>query len=157
GSDPTFASATPIPMTANTVEIGGVTYNYAEVTFADGDFFTFGAKLSGPGGVTAGLLMWHKADDGTTEEGTTGVWKDVSGLGRDVTQNNNAAYQPSLVTDASYTADSKEYHFNYNPFYYFDGSNDFFYRLDEYFTDDEGPGSAYGVMFNAAVSGWRTP
>lgn len=143
-------------MSSETI-INGIAYNYAEVTLTNGTYFTFGAKLSGPGGVTAGLMMWHKADDGTTAAGPKDIWRDVSGLGRDVTQNNNEAYRPILVTGAAHAADSKEYTFNFNPFYYFDGSNDFFYRNgDSYFSTNNTPGSAYGVMFNSANSGWRT-
>ncbi|MNL41018.1 hypothetical protein D3C87_1634050 [compost metagenome] len=71
-------------MTANTTTINGVVYNYAEVTLANGQYFTFGAKLAGPGGVTTGLLMWHKADDGTAAAGQKNIWKDISGNGRDV-------------------------------------------------------------------------
>ncbi len=140
------------------IEINGVTYNYADVTLDNGSYFTFGAKLSGPGGVTAGLMMWHKADDGTVGAGAKSIWRDVSGLGRDVTQNNNPAYQPLLVTNATHAADNKQYSFNFNPFYYFDGTNDFFYREgDLYFPDINSAGSTYGVMFNSNRGGWHTP
>lgn len=152
GSDATTS------MAANEITINDIVYNYADVTLDGGSFFTFGAKLAGPGGVTAGLMMWHRADDGTTTPGPKNIWKDISGLGRDVTQNNNAAYQPSLVTNASHSADSKLYSFNFNPFYYFDGSNDFFYREgDLYFPDINSAGSTYGVMFNSNRGGWHTP
>ncbi|MDR6196686.1 T9SS type A sorting domain-containing protein [Siphonobacter sp. SORGH_AS_0500] len=157
--DSTFDSNdTPISMASNTQVINGVTYNYADVTFTDGQYFTLAASLQGPGGVVANLMMWHKANDGTSTPGTKSVWKDVSGNGRDVTQTNNAAYQPNLVTKASYAGDSKNYFFNFNPFYYFDGTNDFFYRLnDDYFPTNTSAGSTYGVMFNSAAGGWRTP
>lgn len=144
-------------MSANEITINGLVYNFADVSLADGSYFTLGAKLSAPGGVTTGLLMWHKANDGTVGTGAKDTWRDVSGNGRDVSQNNNTAYQPLLVTDASYTANNKKYSFNFNPFYYFDGTNDFFYRLDNnYFPVNNSPGSAYGVMFNSSVGGWRT-
>jgi len=145
-------------MTANEITVNGVVYNYADVTLSNGQYFTFAAKVAAPGGVTEGLLMWHKADDGTTTAGQKNIWQDVSGNGRDVTQNNNTDYQPALVTNASYAADSKNYSFNFNPFYYFDGSNDFFYRTgDSYFPATASPGSVYGVMFNSATGGWRSP
>ncbi|MNU27529.1 hypothetical protein D3C71_159230 [compost metagenome] len=157
-TDATFATGNTITgMTANTTTINGVVYNYAEVTLANGQYFTFGAKLAGPGGVTTGLLMWHKADDGTAAAGQKNIWKDISGNGRDVIQTNNAAYQPLLVTSASYNANSKDYNFNFNPFYYFDGTNDFFYRLnDSYFPTANSAGSVYGVMLNSTSGGWRT-
>lgn len=149
-------------MSANTQTVNGVTYNYADVTLANGQYFTFAAFVQAPGGVVANLLMWHKADDGTTTAGGKNIWKDVSINGRDITQNNNTAYQPSLVTNAAYAADSKNYFFNYNPFYYFDGTNDFFYRdfggNGDYFPVNTGAGSVYGVMFNVGDTGaWRTP
>src|SRR5690606_14207377 len=97
-------------------------------------------------------------DDGTTTPGPKTVWRDVSGLGRDVTQKNRAGYQPTLVTNATYAADKKNYSFNFNPFYYFDGSNDFFYREgDLYFPTINSPGSAYGVIMNSDRNGWHTP
>jgi hypothetical protein len=145
-------------MAGNEITINGIVYNYADVTLADGTYFTFGAKLAAPGGVTEGLIMWHKADDGTTAAGPKNIWRDISGNEKDVTQNNNVAYQPIFVPNATYAANGKTYFFNYNPFYYFDGSNDFFYRLDKnYFPSTNSPGSVYGVMFNSSVGGWRTP
>jgi hypothetical protein len=144
-------------MSANEITINGQVYNYADVTLDDGSYFTLAAKLSAPGGVTTGLLMWHKANDGTVGTGAKNIWRDISGNGRDVTQNNNINNQPQLITDASYTANNKKYSFNFNPFYYFDGSNDFFYRMgNDYFPVNNSPGSAYGVMFNSSVGGWRT-
>lgn len=140
------------------VTIDSVVYKYADVTLSNGQYFTFAAKMSGPGGVTTGLLMWHKADDGITTAGQKNIWKDLSGNGRNVIQTNNPNYQPTLVTNASYAANSKDYNFNFNPFYYFDGTNDFFYRLnDSYFPSTTSAGSTYGVMFNSASGGWRTP
>ncbi|PSL33797.1 putative secreted protein (Por secretion system target) [Dyadobacter jiangsuensis] len=157
-SDATIdASDVSTDMSANETVINGVTFNYADVTLSDGQYFTFGAKVPAPGGVVNGILMWHKADDGVTTAGAKNIWQDVSGNGRDVSQNNNATYQPSLVTNASFTANSKNYAFNFNPFYYFDGSNDFFYRQnDAYFPSTTSPGSTYGVMFNSAAGGYNT-
>lgn len=157
-SDPVIGAGDAVTPMSGEITINGLVYNYADVTLADGSYFTLAAKLSGPGGVTAGLLMWHKADDGTTTPGPKTVWRDVSGLGRDVTQNNRAGYQPTLVTNATYAADKKNYSFNFNPFYYFDGSNDFFYREgDLYFPTINSPGSAYGVIMNSDRNGWHTP
>src|SRR5690606_21651890 len=113
-----------------------------------------------PGGVTEGLLMWHKADDGTATPGTKTTWADFSGNGRDVTQTNNTTYEPNLILDAVHAADNKDYFFNFNPFYYFDGG-DFFYRdaeaIGDYFPES-GEGSVYGMMYNNGDAGsWRTP
>ncbi|QEC40694.1 T9SS type A sorting domain-containing protein [Pseudobacter ginsenosidimutans] len=145
-------------MSANETTINGIIYNYVDVILSDGQYFTFGAKVPSPGGVVDGLLMWHKADDGVVTPGAKNKWQDVSGNGRDVAQNNNATYQPLLVTDNAYKADNKTYNFNFNPFYYFDGTNDFFYREgDLYFPTVNSPGSTYGVMFNSGRGGWNTP
>lgn len=156
--DATIDGSDAVTIMDNEVTINDVVYNYADITLTNGSYFTFAAKLAGPGGVTAGLMMWHRADDGTTASGLKNIWRDLSGMGRHVTQNNNAAYQPTLITNASHSADSKVYSFNFNPFYYFDGTNDFFYREgDLYFPDINSPGSTYGVMFNSNRGGWHTP
>jgi len=156
-SDATIDSSDPSTDMTATQTVNGVSYNYADVSLSDGQFFTFAAFVQAPGGVVANLLMWHKANDGANPAGPKNVWKDLSVNGRDVSQNNNAAYQPSLITDATHDADSKTYSFNFNPFYYFDGSNDFFYRdNDAYFPSQTSPGSTYGVMYNSASGGFRT-
>ncbi|UBM60754.1 hypothetical protein LAG90_08915 [Marinilongibacter aquaticus] len=133
-------------------------YVYADVSIQDGEYLSFAAFVQAPGGVVANLMMWHKADDGTSGAGTKDKWKDVSVNNHELGQTNNAAYQPSLVTDAEFAADDKNYFFNFNPFYYFDGTDDFFYRdNDDYFPSTTSPGSTYGVVFNSAATGWRTP
>lgn len=58
------------PMTANELTVNGVVYNYADVTLANGQFFTFGAKLAAPGGVN-GAAVWLKANEGTSVTGNT--------------------------------------------------------------------------------------
>ncbi len=69
-------------MTANEVTLGGVIYNYADVTLADGQYFTFAAKVPAPGGVTAGLTQWYRADEGVTSAGGDGTnvntWTDFA-------------------------------------------------------------------------------
>lgn len=157
-ADTTFDATDIITNMSDTQVVNGITYAYADVILSNGQYFTFSAFVQAPGGVVANLLMWHKADDGVTAPGAKSIWKDVSVNGRDVTQNNNVANQPALVTASADTADSKVYFFNYNPFYYFDGTNDFFYRQnDNYFPATTSAGSTYGVMFNSASGGWRTP
>ncbi|MBX9449320.1 MAG: T9SS type A sorting domain-containing protein [Taibaiella sp.] len=145
-------------MSANEITINGIVYNYADVSLADGVYFTLAGKAVAPGGVADGLLMWHRADDAVTTPGKKDIWYDMSGNNRDITQYNDTAYRPALITDASYAADAKNYGFNFNPFYYFDGSNDFFYRAGsgDYFESDGSPGSTYGVIYNSESGGWRT-
>src|SRR5690606_25384977 len=146
----------------NTGDVGMVRVawpkTFSHVTLEDGTYFTLGAKLAGPGGVTAGLMMWHKADDGTVGAGPKDVWRDVSGFGRDVTQPVNEQYRPSLVTNPTLAADKKVYGFNFNPFYYFDGTNDYFFRQgDLYFPNINSAGTTYGVMLNSTRGGWNSP
>ncbi len=145
-------------MTSTTTVIdNGDPYVYADVTLSNGQYFTLGAYVQAPGGVVSGLMMWHKANDGTTTAGPKNLWQDLSGNGHTVNQDNNAAYRPNLVMDATYAADSKNYGFNFNPFYYFNGTNQFFYRTnDSYFPSDTSAGTAYGVMHNSAAAGYRT-
>ncbi len=64
-----------LPMTVET--IGGVEYLTATIDFANGDYYTFGAMLVGPGGVV-NTDFWVKSDDA----GTIGTaWKDHSKFG----------------------------------------------------------------------------
>ncbi|SEJ86283.1 hypothetical protein SAMN05216327_1311, partial [Dyadobacter sp. SG02] len=90
-SDATIDSSDPATDMTATQIVNGVSYNYADVSLADGQFFTFAAFVQAPGGVVANLLMWHKANDGVNAAGAKNIWKDMSVNGRDVTQNNNAA------------------------------------------------------------------
>ncbi|WP_305176960.1 hypothetical protein, partial [Klebsiella pneumoniae] len=62
-SDPTFATGAVVTdMTANTQTINGVVYNYADVTLANGQYFTFATLAAAPGGVV-GPDFWVKSDD----------------------------------------------------------------------------------------------
>ncbi|MFK7848676.1 MAG: T9SS type A sorting domain-containing protein [Rhodothermales bacterium] len=82
------------------------------VDFTDGQFFSFGVGPT-PGGVSADIELWLKADAGVTEAaGDVTTWADQSGSGRDAVDN-GAANLPSMSgTDV-----------NYNPIIEFDGSN----------------------------------
>ncbi|WP_123983566.1 hypothetical protein [Chryseobacterium sp. G0201] len=95
-----------IPM-AGTVTISGVEYNTATVTFTDGDYFTFAGYGRGPGGVTADLGLWVKADEGFTPS----LWSDKSGNNYHLTQN-STTLQPTLLTTGA--------KFNFNPAVNFD-------------------------------------
>lgn len=144
-------------MSVNEITIGGVTYNYADVTLSNGQYFTLAGKAIAPGGVVDGLVMWHKADDGVATPGPKDLWQDASGNGLDVSQPNDTAYRPILVTNAQFAANSKVFGFNFNPFYYFDGNNDFFYREgDLYFPTINSPGSTYSVSMHTTRGGWNT-
>ncbi|MBO9611802.1 MAG: T9SS type A sorting domain-containing protein [Dyadobacter sp.] len=94
------ASDVVTSMSANETTINGVVYNYADVTLADGQYFTFAAKVASPGGVFTDLRVWLKSDSGFTP----GEWQDQSGNANSYTQT-NASRQPFTAT-ASY---------NFNP------------------------------------------
>jgi len=78
----------PTAMTGE-VTVNGVVYNYADVTLTNGQYFTFAAKLAGPGGVTDNLRVWLKSNEGFTPSS----WTDYSGLNNHYTQT-NASRQP---------------------------------------------------------------
>ena len=68
-NDATFDNSdTKTPLTLETV--GGVEYYTATIDLTSGQYFTFGAYLSAPGGVAAGLSLWLRADSGTNPSGT---------------------------------------------------------------------------------------
>lgn len=108
GTDSSFASVTAAHLMAgNTTTVNGVTYNYADVTLANGSFFTFATQLNGPGGVALNLRVWLRADAGFAPE----EWADLSGNANNYTQT-NASRQPFLA--------AKQY--NFNPIVDFGGS-----------------------------------
>ncbi len=100
GTDSTFASVTASTvMTGNTTTVNGVTYNYADVTLANGQFFTFATQLNGPGGVALNLRVWLRSDAGFTPA----EWADLSGNANNFTQT-NVSRQPFVA--------AKQYNFN---------------------------------------------
>ncbi|GAA4432305.1 hypothetical protein GCM10023091_04170 [Ravibacter arvi] len=100
-SDPAFTTVgASTLMTSNTTPVNGVSYNYADVTLANGQYFTFGAQLNGPGGVALNLRVWLRSDAGFSPES----WADLSGNANNYTQTNSTR-QP-FVADKLY---------NFNP------------------------------------------
>jgi hypothetical protein len=77
-SDATFTTGNTVTdMSANTQTINGIVYNYADVSLADGQFFTLAAQVYAPGGVLASL--WYRADRNLTPAtGSVTSWKDYS-------------------------------------------------------------------------------
>ncbi len=97
-TDPTFATGVTEIATSNSV---------ATVDLANGQYFTFGAELTAPGGVADGLGLWLKADAGTsttTDNADVTTWADSSPVKNDVSQP-VAARQPNFIGNA----------FNFNP------------------------------------------
>lgn len=71
---------------------GSITLNSSQLT--NGSFFTFGNSLKGPGGVTAGIGAWYKADYGLKPS----VWNDYSGNGFNIPQP-LPGNQPGVLTN----------------------------------------------------------
>ncbi len=76
------AGDTPTPMSGNEITINGTIYNYADVTLVNGHYFTFAATVPAPGGVTAGLTQWYRADQNLVAAGGNGTnitsWTDFA-------------------------------------------------------------------------------
>ena len=97
-------------MSANTVTVNGITYNYADVTLTDGEYFTFGSLIKhAPGGVFNGLSVWYRADIDATN----------TGAGTDVTQWTD--YAKGVKADPISTANLPKFkigdadYLNFNP------------------------------------------
>jgi hypothetical protein len=106
-------------MSAGTTISGGtfngnvITFN--NVNFADGDYFTLGTQIEacGPGGVTSGLVLWLKANEGPdvlTDNTDITTWTDKS------TANNDAIQAfPSSPGASPVNPKLKTNIFNFNP------------------------------------------
>lgn len=74
--------------------------SFENVDLSDGDFFTIGGDVQtiAPGGVSAGLTLWLRPDDGisTTASDLVTSWADVSGNGNDADQGDNNE-KPTLL------------------------------------------------------------
>jgi hypothetical protein len=109
-SDAVFDNTDTITdMSVNTKTVNGVTYNYADVTLANGQFFTFAAFAHAPGGVINGLSQWYRADIDATNTGNGSditSWKDYFS-GTISAQIAGKALPKYKIGDATY--------FNYNP------------------------------------------
>ncbi|OQX04063.1 MAG: hypothetical protein BWK73_37430 [Thiothrix lacustris] len=92
-TDPTFATGVTEIATSNGI---------ATVDFANGQYFTFGAELTAPGGVANGLGLWLKADAGlstTTNNADVSTWADSSPVKNDLTQA-VVTRQPNFISNA---------------------------------------------------------
>ena len=124
----------PDDLTSATVVSGGtfstvngrVLVTFTEVDFADGDFFTIAGDVqtTAPGGVSSGLSVWLRADEGVNESSNlVSSWANLGPSGGDASQGNGTE-QPTFVTEAQ----------NFNPVLDFDG--DFLDGSSGFYTDD---------------------
>ncbi|MEQ8904128.1 T9SS type A sorting domain-containing protein [Ekhidna sp.] len=105
----------PTDLATSTLITGGIvnTVNgrdivtFTDVDFSSGEYFTIGGDIqtSAPGGVSAGLTLWLRGDDGITASGgLVSDWSDKSGNDNNAFQG-NAASQPSLLSSNLNTHD----------------------------------------------------
>lgn len=100
-SDSTFATGnTTTDMTANTQVVNGITYNYADVTLADGQYFTFAVQVLSPGGIATLPAVWYRS-----QNVTNGFWKDASVNGLNLTNQ-------STTGDTMVMAGNQAHNFN---------------------------------------------
>ncbi|HEV7382740.1 MAG TPA: hypothetical protein VGN64_23255, partial [Dyadobacter sp.] len=103
----------------NTVSVNGVTYNYADVSLADGSYFSFGGFIAGPGGVGQDLSLWYRADSGVEADASNKVtgWNNSTAKDVKLQMSSASAYIPynDQITKA----------WNFNPTLSFDGTNNY--------------------------------
>lgn len=107
-------------MSSNIQTVNGVAYNYADVTFTNGQYFTFAGYIAGPGGVGTDLSLWYKADNGVTTNANNLVteWATTTTNAVNLTPNGTAILPYNDQT--TYTST-----WNFNPTVSFDGSNNY--------------------------------
>jgi hypothetical protein len=109
-ADDNFSSGVTIsPITPT---LSGTTITFSGITFNDGDYFTVALPVlaTAPGGVTAGMKLWLRADKQTftdtagatlaTAGSDVALIKDFSGNGNNFSQS-TALKQPKLVVDTN--------------------------------------------------------
>ncbi|MET3537438.1 PA14 domain-containing protein [Chryseobacterium limigenitum] len=87
---------------------------FDNVTLVTGNVITFGWTVTAPGGVSAGLKLWSKADDTSLATGNVAQWNDLSTNANHLTRSGNAN-----VTKI-------DNRFNYNPAVRFTGTDNQF-------------------------------
>ena len=113
-TDATINSSDEFVAMTGTATINGISYNTAQITFNDGDYFTFAGYQSAPGGVVTGLQLWY--DAGVTANLTN--WKDRTNDFMIVKQGAGAL-----------TLSNGDATVNFNPYYTFNNST-----LDAHFS-----------------------
>ncbi|NML68717.1 hypothetical protein HHL23_02745 [Chryseobacterium sp. RP-3-3] len=119
-SDPTFAASNTVTdMSANTQTINAVVYNYADVSIADGQYFTFAAYVIAPGGVVSNLRVWIKADDNpngnTTDNVAITTWPNKTLIGGNFVGGAASPNTVALQTTGPLYRNSSAMNINFNP------------------------------------------
>ncbi len=141
------ATFTPGSATEITLTPDGNGNLTAQVNLTNGQFFTFGATVIAPGGVTAGIQLWVKADNGViASSSAVSQWTDQSPENHNLVQ--ATAVNRPLLQNASVG-------FNFNPSVKFDGANDRMeYKLTR-FMSTTSSGTFYGAASNALDGGYE--
>ena len=101
------------------------------------------AMAQSPGGVSAGLKAWYKANAHTAQPSG---WPDQSG---------SAKHLISGGVNPTWTAGTAT--FNFNPVFNFTGaSNTYFYTTSGIMGSTTSAGSVFGVAKNNGTTGWQT-
>ncbi|GEM_PF-4150300 len=85
-------------------DFGSGVASFSDISFNDGEPFTLAVLPKAPGGVSANLTMWNRADTGTRNNGgdvTSGIvdeWVDQSQAGNDVTGTEEPTLQAASGT-----------------------------------------------------------
>lgn len=119
-SDPTFASGNTVTdMSVNTQTINGIVYNYADVSLANGQFFTFASFAQAPGGILNNLRVWIKADDNpngnTTDNVAISTWPNRSPIGGNLIGGAAFPNTIALQTTGPLYRNSSAMNINFNP------------------------------------------
>lgn len=135
--DPTFSSNVGYAKLDNDIA-SGTSVTHQGVRIPTGNYFTFAATLTGPGGVTDNLVRWYRADRDVVT-GTTLTWKDQ-------TTNEDAEQGTSGNQPAYNTAGASL--LNFNPSFTFDAttpSPDFLTFKDRSMANSNKVRSVFGV------------
>jgi uncharacterized repeat protein (TIGR01451 family) len=137
-TDATITSADEFIAMTGSATINGVSYNTAQITLNNGDYFTFaGYAAAGPGGVNNNLLGWFVAGDINGADNSDVTTWQSSGAASMTLENQRAAYIPKLYkTNSAYLV-------NFNPTVRFSGTwaNTIFMRSTNTYSSN--PGSIY--------------
>jgi hypothetical protein len=134
---------------SGTVTINGVSYNYADVTLADGSYFSFAGFIAGPGGVGQDLTLWYKADSGVE----TDVNNKVTGWNNSTA--NDVKLEMSSASGYIPYNDQTTKSWNFNPTLSFDGTNNYLRNTTTDYLNTAGSVHYITVSrLNASASGY---
>jgi F5/8 type C domain len=145
--DPTFSSNVEYEKLDNDAA-SGTSVTHDGVRIPSGNYFTFAATLTGPGGVTDNLVRWYRADRDVVT-GSTLTWKDQT-VTEDAKQD-TAANQPVYNTSGASLL-------NFNPSFSFDaGQSKFMFFKDTGLASSNSARSVFGLGSTSSTTAqWLT-